>query len=215
MKNWLKNAWEVQAVRVDALSLRERVFLFLSVIACCAALVDVVWLSPTQAAYQQLKERVGKQSTALQLARLEFKSLTQVAGATQSLSDELATVKAHLETTNQSIADLLPTQTQGTPLAQVLVHFLRRHEGLTLIRTAVVAPEAPAPVAPTSTGAPSVALRRQGVELVVSGPYAELTRYVQTLEQALPHVRWGAMTVKSEKQPPELTLQLFLVEVNP
>jgi hypothetical protein len=58
-------------------------------------------------------------------------------------------------------------------------------------------------------------MSRQGVELTVSGSYAELTSYAQTLEQALPYVRWGSMKLKSDKPPAELTLQLFLVGVQP
>ncbi|MDP3700944.1 MAG: hypothetical protein Q8R72_08580 [Hylemonella sp.] len=60
----------------------------------------------------------------------------------------------------------------------------------------------------TATG---VKVKRQALELTVAGPYAELTRYVQTLEKALPALRWGAMKVNSEQQPTELTLQVWLV----
>jgi hypothetical protein len=56
---------------------------------------------------------------------------------------------------------------------------------------------------------------RQGLALTVSGPYAQLVAYVQTLEAAMPHVRWGTMRLKSEKQPPELKLNLFIVGVTP
>ena len=103
-------------------------------------------------------------------------------------------------------------------MTQVLSQFLRRHEGLTLVRTTALAPEvASASGATTVTGVASMpgGLTRQGVELVVSGPYPQLMRYVQTLETALPSARWGAMTVKSDTAPPELTLQLFLVGVQP
>ena len=101
----------------------------------------------------------------------------------------------------------------------MLVHLLRRQEGLTLLRTSTLASEAAvagaAQAAGTGAAALPVGFTRQGVELTVSGSYPELTRYVQTLEQALPHVRWGTMKLKSEKMPPELTLQLFLVGVQP
>jgi MSHA biogenesis protein MshJ len=124
-------------------------------------------------------------------------------------------VKAQLDQVNQGIEQTSGMSRQGTPLAQVLVHLLRRHEGLTLLHTGTLAPEASAKATPASAPAGTAAIARQGMELTVSGPYAELSRYVQTLEQALPAVRWGSMQLKSEKQPPELTLQLFLVEVQP
>lgn len=214
MKRW----WETMSARINALSLRERVFLFLSVIACCMALADVVWLSPAQVAHKQLTQRFETQSAELQRARDELKTIAQPLDTGKALRDEIVVVKTRLDTVNQSIKNSLPAATGETPLAQVLTHFLRRHEGLTLVRTSAVAPEAAiakAQAAGTGAGPVSVGLTRQGVELTVSGPYAELTRYVQTLEKALPNVRWGAMTLKSEKLSPELTLQLFLVGVQP
>jgi len=217
MKRW----WETQSARINALSLRERVFLFLSVIAISMALVDGLWLSPAQLAHKQLTQRFDKQSTQLQRARAELQSVARPVDANQALRDEMAAVKISLDTLNQTIKNASSVATEATPLAQVLSHLLRRHEGLTLLRTSTVAPEAAMAKAAQAVGAVGagsavlpVGLTRQGVELTVSGPYPELMRYVQTLENALPHVRWGSMVLKSEKAaktPPELTLQLFLV----
>ncbi len=214
MKRW----WETQSARINALSLRERVFLFLSVIAICMALVDGVWLSPAQVAHKQLTQRFEKQSAELQRARDELQSVATPVDANKALRDEIAAVKIRLNTVNQTITNVSSVATEATPLAQVLVHLLRRHEGLTLLRTSAVATDAAKgkttqAVGGVGTGSAvlPVGLTRQGVELTVSGPYHELIRYVQTLENALPHVRWGSMKLKSEKPPPELTLQLFLV----
>lgn len=222
MKQGWKSWWEKQSARIDALSLRERVFLFLSVMACCLALADVVWLSPAQVAHKQLSQRFDKQSTELQRVRDALKTVAKPVDATKAVRDEIVVVKTRLDTVNQNIKDVLPAATEVTPLAQVLVHLLRRHEGLTLVRTSAVAPEAAAKTAQavgagavSSPGTVPVGLTRQGVELTVSGPYPELTRYVQTLEDKLPNVRWGTMKLKGDKLPPELTLQLFLVGVQP
>ncbi|MDO8262775.1 MAG: hypothetical protein Q7T21_06075 [Gallionella sp.] len=200
--------WETQSARINALSMRERVFLFLSVMACGMALADVLWLSPAQMAHKQLTQRFDKQSAELQRARNELKTVATPVDTNKAVRDEIAVVKTRVDTVNQNIKGVLPSATEVTPLAQVLVHLLQRHAGLTLVRTSTMAPEAAATTTP-------VGLTRQGVELTVSGPYPELMRYVQTLETALPHVRWGIMKLKSEKLPPELTLQLFLVGVQP
>jgi len=58
-------------------------------------------------------------------------------------------------------------------------------------------------------------MTKKGLELRISGPYPALVRYVQQLETALPALRWGSMTLKSEVQPPELTLQVFVLGVQP
>jgi len=218
MKRWWQSGWTKQAARVNALSLRERVFLFLSLMACLAALADVVWLSPARVAHKQLTQRFDKQNAELQRARDALKAQAKPIDTSQAARDELATVQTRLVAVNEVIAQVVPTASEGAPLAQAMVHLLRRHEGLTLVRSAALAP---APAA--SAGAPGAgpgaalapALTRQGVELAVAGAYPELIRYLQALEKALPQVRWGLMKLQSEKQPPQLTLQLFLVGVPP
>ena len=216
MKNW----WKKQSVRIDALSLRERVFLFLAVIAVCLAFADLVWLEPAKKVHRQLNQRFDKQGTDLQQARKELDAVATPLDTSKVLKNEIAAAKTRLDAVNKSIKEVLPSATQSTPLAQVLVHVLRRHEGLTLVSTAALFPEAAVagaaqasqPAGPSALELPQ-GLTRQGVELTVSGSYADLTRYVQTLEKLLPHVRWGTMRLKSEKLPPELTLQLYLIGV--
>lgn len=217
MKRWWQAIWTKQSARIDALSLRERAFLFFSVLACCIALADVLWLSPAQVAHQQLKQRFDKQGAELQRLRDTLKSTPQPVDASRAAREEIASVKSRTEALEQDAARLMPARAGQTPLAQVLVPLLRRHEGLTLVRTVALAPEASAkaPATGASAAAAPVALTRQGVELTVAGAYPELTRYVQTLEQELPYVRWGTLKLKGDKLPPELTLQLFLVGVPP
>jgi MSHA biogenesis protein MshJ len=204
MKKW----WETQAARINALSVRERIFLFLAVIACFVAVVDSVLLSPAKMAHKQLTQRFEKQNADLQSARDEMKLVATPVDSGATVSAETDAVKLRLDTVNQEINEALPTAAQTTPLAQVLVHLLRRHDGLTLVRTSAVAPVVDAAAA----AAKPASLTRQGVELTVSGPYAELVRYVKTLETAMPQIRWGSMTLlKSDKGPTVLTLQLFVV----
>lgn len=212
MNKMLKLWWDKQAVRIDLLSLRERVFLFVSVIACCMALAEVVWLSPAQVAHKQVTQRFATQGTELIRLRAELKTTSQPVDASKAVRDDLQVETARLEAVNQEIKTVAPVAQGGPALEQVLVQFLRRHEGLTLLSVGTLNQELAS--GPT-TGAAPVGLSKRGLELKVSGPYAELVRYVKALENALPSLRWGAMQLKSEKQPPELTLQVYVVGAQP
>ncbi|MBK9441944.1 MAG: hypothetical protein IPN53_11780 [Comamonadaceae bacterium] len=216
----MKAIWLAQMARIDGLSLRERIFMFLSVLVCCGAVVDILWLSPAQTAYKQLSVRVEKQRGELQRMRdtLRLSAVPAIAG--QNLRDELVQIAAQTEQVNQTVRQLLPGTAESAPLAQALVHLLRRHEGLTLVKTAALAPEVAGPGnangAAGGVAALPPGLTRQGVALTVAGSYADLTRYVSALESAMPSVRWGEMNLKSDKDLPELTLKLFLLgEVTP
>lgn len=221
MKIDWKMAWSVSLARLDALSLRERGVLCLVVVVCTATLANVWWLSPAKQAHAALQLRFVKQSADLLRARAALNPNAKAADANLPVRLEIARVKEQLAAVSQALEAALPT---ATPLSQVLVYFLQRYEGLTLLSTVALPPvteaadaipAAIAAAAPTAPRQAPLVLMRQGVALTVSGPYPELVRYVSTLEQSLPYVRWGSMKLRGDKSPPELTLQLFLVGVKP
>lgn len=205
MKAW----WTKLAARIDAMSLRERVFLFFTLIILAMILADTLWLSPIQAQHKQITQRVTAQGTELQRLQRELEGSGGPSGPAQKVRDDLAQVRERLEQVNQEIAKLPQTQLDETPLTKVLVHFLRRHEGLVLVRTATLGNDSKAQQ-PAST-----VVSRQGLELTVAGSYHELARYVQTLERALPALRWGTMRLVSDRQTSELTLQVWLIGSTP
>ncbi len=212
----MKQKWQALMDRLDGLSLRERVFLFLSVLVVCGALVDTLWLSPAQTAHKQLLTRIDKQGGELKRMRGLLNVMAQPEGAGQSSRDLLAQITVETAAVNQLVRQLLPGSGKLTPLAEALVHLLRRHEGLTLVRTTALAPEMAGPGNGNNAGSLPAGLMRQGVALTVAGSYADLTRYVASLESAMPQVRWGVMSLKVDEGVPELTLQLFLLgEVAP
>lgn len=210
MKAW----WKLQSARIDALTLRERVFLFVSILAAFIALADVVWLSPAQTAHTQLKQRFAKQSLELERLREETKAEALKPSPARLAREESARIRTETDNINQQINQVSASTTQGTPLAQVLEQFLRRHGGLTLVSTTTLAPDASAGKVQQTGGLP-VGLSRTGLELTVSGSYPELVGYVRTLEKALPNLRWGKMKLTSDTQPPQLSLQVYVVGVQP
>lgn len=207
MKAW----WTRLAVRIDALSLRERVFLFATLIVLSMLLAEALWLGPTQALHQQITQRVAAQAGEVQRLQQELDGLGAQTGPGQQVRDELAQVRERLEQVNGEIAQLPQGQADSTPLTKVLVHFLRRHEGLVLVRTATLDPSGPGAGGNLQVLESVLGVQRQGLELTVAGSYHELARYVQTLERALPALRWGTMRMNSQSQPAELTLQVWLL----
>ena len=212
MKQW----WQKQAVRINALSLRERVFLFISLMVCCLALADFFWFSPAQMAYKQTIQRFAQQNTDLNRLRAELQAIARPVDPSKVLRDEIAVLQPQLEAINQDIRLAAPEAEGGAELEQALVQFLRRHEGLTLLGTDT----APLDAAGQPKGKTPPGLVRRGVELRVSGPYAELVRYVKSLETALPTLRWGTLQLKTAPttaptSPPELVLQVYVLGVQP
>lgn len=214
----MSRSWKQLATRIDALNLRERALLFLSVVAICAALVDWLWLSPARLIYQQATQTFVQQNVELRRLREELQQRASQPDPARLGRAELGRLNADMAAANKAIAALARSPQGTMTLPEVLVHFLRRHPNLSLVRTGNVGPDASVAGSVPETRAPSSAaatLPRQGLELTVAGPYADLVRYVQTLEGAMPDLRWGALKLLAEKQPPELSLQVFLLRPLP
>jgi len=204
--------WKVLAGRIDALSLRERALLFWSVLICGLVLGDQFLLEPVQRRQQQLALNVKQQSAELLVLSTQLgtsKTEPVAVNAPQTVRAEMAALQRRIDAVEREIARLSRPGGEADPLPKVLLHILRRYEGLTLERTATLAPEAASRPVPAGAEAPSASVFRHGMEFTVSGSYGELMRYVQTLEQELPTLRWGGMKLSSGQPAPSLTLQVF------
>jgi MSHA biogenesis protein MshJ len=219
----MKQQWLKLAARIDALSLRERVIAFLSIIICCLALADTLWLSPAQVAYKQATQRFAAQSAEVKRLRDELGVVSQPVDPSKAVREDIAAAQLRLDTVNQEIRAVAPMAEGGPAIEQALVQFLRRQEGLTLVSTGTIKQETIAINTPAKASAPAAGaagdfqpvVTKRGLELKVSGSYAELARYVSALENALPTLRWGNLQITAGKQIPELALQVYVVGVPP
>ena len=237
----MKQAWKNLSTRIDALSLRERAILFVVLLGALMAVVHTLLLAPAQQVHQQLTGRFDQQSAELKRLRGEFVGQPQQIDVSQPLRDELAVLRQRLDEVDRSIKAVQPAYEAVPLSQILVPLLRRHEGlKLVRTAALAMAPPAPKPepaaapasapllpgplananlfLAQANTQAQPVVpvptvmgVTRQGVELTVAGPYTQMTSYVQSLETALPQVRWGTMVLRSEKSPPELTLQLFLV----
>ncbi len=227
----LHKGWQRQAQRIDALSLRERAILLLSIAAVLAALFDTLVLSPLSARTRQRGEEQAQQ--ARELAQLR----EQYVAVSRSSSDPASQLGHQLEAARAERAQLDEALHQaaslhaGEGLSAVLQRVLGQQPGLvlerlTLLDDAPVALPTVGAAAPASAPAalaqrpglqPMPGLSWQGVELQVQGSYHDLQRYVQALERELPGLRWGEMRLSAPGpgEAPRLVAQLFLLKAQP
>jgi MSHA biogenesis protein MshJ len=176
---------------------------------------DALWLAPAQLAHKQVTQRFATQSSELVRLRAELAAAGKPVDASKVVRVEIASEAAKLDALSQEIKAIAPLAEGGPALEQVLVQFLRRYDGLTLLGVRTVQQE-PAAVPANAAQAVGAGITKRGLELRVTGPYAELVRYVKALENALPSLRWGPMLLKSDKQQAsELTLQVYVVGAQP
>lgn len=217
-------AWERQARRIDALSVRERAALFLCIVAVLAAIFDTLLLSPLAQRARQRQEAQAQQATELTQLREQF------VAASRDSADPGSALRAQLDTARTERGRLdealrkAGSLSEHEGLSAVLQRLLASQPGLVLEKLRLL-DDVPVTV-PAATSAASLpatspsafaGMSWQGVELQVQGRYADTQRYLQALERELPGLRWGEMRLGAgaNGELPRLQAQLFLLKVQP
>ena len=202
----MKAFFQQQALRINALTLRERAILFLSMVAALAAAADALVLSPRMAEQKQLAQSLRQQTSELVALRARLSGAAATADTPQARkARELQAARDQLQQTNAEIERLLAAGA-GTRLSQVLERLLQRQDRLTLQKLAA---------APATAAGPGAALPSRSVELVLRGGYHELMRYVADAESALPGLRWAELSLVQQGDSNEMRALVVLLGESP
>jgi MSHA biogenesis protein MshJ len=193
----LKAVWGRQAKRIDALSLRERLILFLSLVAVLAALFDTLVLTPLSARAKLRVDARAQQATELSQLREQF-----IAAGRSRGSDPAAQLRLRLDTAQTERLRLDTELRQGSSLSgneglsPVLQRLLSQQPGLVLDRltllddTPVTAPAAPA--APTALS-PAALATGASAPVAAAPAVAPLNRVTPP---AMPGMAWQGVELQ-------------------
>lgn len=196
----IKTTWARHAKRIDALTLRERAFMFVSLAVALVAAFDHFLLSPRMAEQKALAGQIRQLSREVEGLRAQL-APGRIDGPGGRLVQELDALRQQQQQQDHALAQLQAGAAAGTQLPELLERVLRRHEKLTLLRLATVKP---GPAAPNE-------LPRQAVQLAMRGSYPELTQYLADTEAALPGLRWGELSITRQGSAAELSATVLLL----
>lgn len=213
--------------KIDALSPRERIILFILLLAGIWALMDTLLLAPTETAraleQQKLVAARGQLEAAEDLLNLRTSQPDPLLAARQRLSNVRADLEARMRASSLLQARMVAPEDR----ASVLQDILAGQPGLRLVSLDTLAPEpvgVPAsdkaqttqqtPAAQTASATPTTppppaALYRHGVKLTLTGSYAALTRYMTRLERLPVGFYWARAELDAHAHP-EISLTLIL-----
>lgn len=211
--------WQKWTDRYAALSQREQLLIGVVTVAIVFSLLLVVWVDPATNRGKSLRARLAGQ-------QIEFNDLQQKLDSikAQLVDPDAANRKAFTELQGRLMAidgqigtlddKLVPPEKMG----KVLQTVLSRHRGLSLVSLRSLAPEpllVPAEDKKTAAEKSAVVVRqeniwRHGLEVRVSGSYADLLAYVAEMERAPQRLLWGGMAFKVTAWPKsELTITVY------
>ncbi|MEW5893250.1 MAG: hypothetical protein AB1697_08945 [Pseudomonadota bacterium] len=197
--------WADLAAKIDARTTRERLVLFLVLLAALYALADLALFAPQARERKQIELKMEEYRRRITLSE---NVLNQAALPT----DPAALARQRLEAAQQALAArsraleglssrLIPPQ----EMPGILQALSQRQPDLRLIGLKTLEAQAVGALAATQAGG----LYRHGVELTLEGSYAAFAAYLARLE-GLPYgVYWGGLELDATAYP-RLTMKLTL-----
>jgi MSHA biogenesis protein MshJ len=209
----MKAQWARLSGRIDAMTLRERIAIFVAAVAALLFLMNSLVLEPLFARNHMLADQIRQQDMQVDAANAGV----QAQMAAFNTNPDAAAQKrlAELNRDAAALAGSLRAMQHGLvapeKMGQLLQQLLRSNGKLKLLslRTLPVSgmgPKADAKAAP----AQRELLYRHGVEVVLQGGYLDMLDYMEALEGSPQQVFWGRAQLDAHEYPNStLTLTLY------
>ncbi|HEY8606819.1 MAG TPA: MSHA biogenesis protein MshJ [Noviherbaspirillum sp.] len=227
----MKQYWERLSLKVDALSLRERVIIFVLAALVLLVLVNAFLLDPQYRAQKQLSDRIRDQQTqtaALQAA-IRQQALDRDSDPVQANTARLRQLQGDLDQVRSALGNLQQGLIAPDRMAALLEDILKRNRGVQLVSlktlpaSAIVsigedAAKADAKADDKTASRPPQAaggIYKHGVQLVIRGPYLEIMNTLAQLETMPWQLFWSQASLGTEHYPDStLTLTLYTLSLD-
>ncbi|MBD8529497.1 MULTISPECIES: hypothetical protein [unclassified Massilia] len=217
------------ALRIDALTLRERVMLFAAVAAAFVFLMHFFGLGPMYAKQDLLRTQIVQQQNNLEGIDNEIRDKVLAAQVDPDAPTRARTLAERGEIDSMA-ASLRAMQNGLVPperMAPLVDSILRANGRLQMVSMRTLATEplmgagtaasaAPQPAAASGpTPAATPLLYRHGVEVTVRGNYLDMIGYMAALESMPTQLFWGRAQLEAETWPSSrLTLTLYTLSLD-
>ncbi|MBI5783567.1 MAG: type II secretion system protein M [Gammaproteobacteria bacterium] len=196
----LKNKLQGLAGRIDAMSIRERALIFITILAALYFLAVNVLFGPLNAQKDRLQQQVDqkRQETQALEAQIQAMAVTGGEGPEAARRKKLDALRENLKTMDAELVRVTTGLVPPREMARLIEQMLLKNRGLQVIRVESI----PAtPLLEGGAGNTSAMVYKHGMNIEIKGGYLDILRYMKSVE-ALPwKVFWGKVTLKTEKYP--------------
>lgn len=217
MKEQWQERWRKFAARIDALSLRERVMVFVSAVVVAVFMMNALFIDSLTTRNKALSARMAQQQAELQALQGRTRALMQKRADPDAanlarrdgIKRQIAAIDATLQDMQRS---LVPAQNMKTVLQEVLARSPRLQ--LIALRTLPSMPLVEAQDKAGKTDAAASALRSQdktaagassvfkhGVRITLQGSYTDLHDYLTRLEKLPWRMYWSRASLNADDYP--------------
>jgi MSHA biogenesis protein MshJ len=194
----LKKQFQGFANRIDAMSLRERALIFITLLVALYFLAVNVLFGPLNAEKDRLQQQVNLKRQEVQVLELQVQALVGSGEHPDAAKrKKLEALQENLKTMDTELVRITSGLVPPKEMARLIEQMLLKNRGLQVMKVESL-PATPLLDASASAG---TLVYKHGMNIEVKGGYLDILRYLQSLE-ALPwKVFWGKVSLKTEKHP--------------
>jgi MSHA biogenesis protein MshJ len=232
----MKQYWQRIVLKIDALSLRERVIIFAMASVILIALVHTTILEPQTAKQKQLSQRIKQDQSRIagmqsQIQQKTTSPLVDPNKANEARLEELKQQAAHMQA---ALRDMQNGLVSPDTMSALLEEILKKNQSLhlvslktlpatslteqtnaagRLVESALASIKNKSEIKPE--GSVSGNVYKHGVEIVVQGGYLDIMNYLEQLEAMPWQLLWAKANLNVDEYPRStLTLTLFTLSLD-
>jgi len=203
------------ADRLDAMSLRERVLIFLAVAVVIVAIADSALFEPILRRQKINSQRIHQQEDEIRTMQAQVQAYAQSGGDNANAKRQrLEKRKLELAALDRELgarrSELVPPER----MAKMLSEIVKRNPDIELVSLRSLPATGLTPSLMAILGPGGLALYRHGIEIAVSGSYLKMLTYVGQLERLPAKIMWGNMELQAGAYP-AVTLKITLYTLSP
>lgn len=179
--------------RIDALSLRERALVGITVFVVIVAIWQLTLMEPiaqravqSRAELDALKERISSTHQSVQ------EQILQIAGDGSEERQRIASIERRIDEINAALGNYAAELVDPAEMAQMLEGVLRQQSKLTLVSIRNIGPE---PLTSDDELNPTT-FYRHGLEIEVEGSYAACLDYLSEIESLPWRLYWQLLEIE-------------------
>ena len=188
--------------KFNALSLRERVFLGVAVMAVIGAIWQALLMGPLEAREQRASKKL--ENLKERVARLDESMDATAAGLNDGMPDRLQrlqVLKAKLAETEESVRVFTSDLVDPAQMRFVLEDLINQQQGLRVISISNLPAQSLFEDDKDDSEDDSPELYRHGVLLVLEGPYLSALSYLQGIEGLPWRFFWSRVDIETDQYP--------------
>jgi len=197
---------------IDALTLRERLFVFAAALMVVGGAWEALLAAPLEAREARASARI--EETRERLAQLDEALAVAAQGIGAGMSDQfdrLRTLRRRVEESEESVRVFTSDLVDPAQMRFVLEDLIRRQSGLTLVRASnlEVTPLIDRDAESSDAAGDGPMLYRHGLVLELEGSYLDCLAYLEAVERLPWQIYWSRLALETESHPRiRITLEL-------